>query len=105
MASVYSVSFIQQQGLLGTATYTVPAGFRAVVRDIDAYSGASLSSRTLNAIGAAGQTFWQHQWQPTDQDSQSFRGRVVIDQGDTLEISVSGDTCDVTACGYLLTLP
>jgi hypothetical protein len=105
VATVYSTSFIQAQGVLGSVSFVVPAQFRAIVRDIDVYSGASAFSRTVNAVGGAGQTFWQHQYQPTDQDSQQFRGRVVLNQGETLTITVSGDVCDITVSGYLLTIP
>lgn len=103
MASVYSVQFAALQGLNGTHTLTVPAGFKAVLRDLDAYNGGGASSTDLFLIGSAGQTIFNDSSALQPKNSQ-WRGRQVLEELETWALRTTG-AWDVTVSGYLLTLP
>jgi hypothetical protein len=102
--AVYSELLVAELGLTGTATFTVPAGFRCVLRDLDAYNGGTFTSDTIFLHGQLGQAIWYGQTSSSEGSYHSWRGRQVIDQGLTFAVAVSG-TWDVTVSGYLLTLP
>lgn len=101
---VFSTSFLQQQGMYPSATYAVPAGFRAVVRDIELYwNGPSLDT-SVHFIGDQGQTwFFDLFTVSSGQRWGSFTGRVVLDLG--FSITSDNDPVDVSVSGYLLSLP
>jgi hypothetical protein len=102
---IYSTRFFQISGLTGTHPYTVPAGFVAVVRDLDAFADPTISGSDLFFQGVATQTIWWNNF-PVDQRSYgSFRGRQVFNPGETWFVTVDGDPVDVTVSGYLLTTP
>lgn len=98
---VYSTRFLGVAGLNGTTAYVVPVGLVAVVRDIDAYANVSVASRELHIIGAAGQTIWWADWNTGDQVARQWRGRQVLEAGESLTVTTS-DLIDVTISGYLL---
>lgn len=103
VATIYSTRFLQELGLSGTATYTVPDGFVAVVRDLDAYQDV-LPGGTVFLEGALGQAIWSETNDAaTGKTYQSWRGRQVFQPGETLTVSTDSPW-DVTVCGYLLSL-
>lgn len=108
MATVYSVRLFQALGLSpGTVVaYTVPAGYRAILRDIDLYSSAGVSNSEIYIEGALGQTIFHAEVAATTQDSPQWRGRQVLYEGETISVNVGGaSSWDVTISGYELTLP
>jgi len=100
---IYSTRFIAEQGLAGIALYTVPLGFVAVVRDIDAYNGGSLSPEFLFFEGTAGQTIWKGTG-TMDPVNPQWSGRQVFVENEAFSFFTTG-TWDVTASGYLLRAP
>ena len=82
----------------------VPAGFVAVVRDIDVYFGTSLSVRQVFAYGSASQVFFQGSVDANLAGWRQWEGRQVLQAGEALGI-LGTDVFDLTASGYLLTLP
>lgn len=100
------------QGLLGGEGYTVPPGFVAVLRDVDVYWGGGLAFPSVHVIGSASQTIAE--FHPTadanaglgaqaDSHTWRWRGRQVVEPGDSFGVNVTGDPCDVSVSGYLLT--
>lgn len=104
MAAVYSVCFIRRGGSTGTNDFAVPAGFVAVVRDIDAVTNSGPGSAVVQVeetptgipfwfvSDSSGNIVW-HQWS----------GRQVLNVGSTLRVAVSGGgNANVSVSGYLL---
>lgn len=105
MPNVYSDRFLEELGLNGTATYTVPAGLVAIVRDIDAYAAGPLSSNAhLRFTGYLGETLWFFVVSAQQQASGQWRGRQVFRSGEGFGI-VTDSAFDVRVSGYLLTAP
>ena len=102
-SAVYTVQFISRKGLHGNATYTVPAGFVAVVRDASIYMN-SLSQGDFFLHGPSGEAVM---WQSVAVNSQAYQHletRVVYDEGQTISVLVDlapGDNGDVNVAGYL----
>lgn len=105
---VYSTRFIQQHGLSGHASFMVPSGFVAVVRDVDSYIGTPAGFNSLYFHGAIGQTIWWTEATIGQSQYASWRGRQVFEPGELIDVEadVGGlDAYDVTVSGYLLSLP
>lgn len=105
---VYSTRFIQAHGLTSTASYTVPAGFIAVVRDVDTWISTPIGLNALFLHGALGQAIWQTSATIGESQYGSWRGRQVFEPGELVEVEADVgalDAYDVTVSGYLLTLP
>lgn len=104
MASVYSVSIAQVQGLDGTQTIFVPPASILVVRDIWAYWNSSDEVfAKLHCIGDEGQTFYFALWTTIDADPIAFwQGRMVLHTSLTL---TTDNPVDVSVSGYHLSLP
>jgi hypothetical protein len=105
VSRIYSTSFIQVAGLLGQEHYVVPAGFVAVVREIDVYASTGLLEASFSAQGPSNQVFYFTSFGVGAQGSQLWRGRVVINPTFILRATADTSPIDVTICGYLLTLP
>jgi hypothetical protein len=102
--AVYSQRFIQEAGLNGSSSYVVPAGFKAVLRDLDVYNGAG-GTASVFLQGALGQAIWVHRWALGDGASpQDWHGRQVLETGESVTIRTDVPM-DVTLSGYLLSLP
>ncbi len=103
---VYSQRFIEALNLVGAMDYTVPAGFRAVFKCIDVVDKTGVLGTVFQAGGAIGQTWalWTTQGL-AGPGSFQWTGSQVFFPGDVVSMNVSGDPCDVTASGFLLTLP
>lgn len=105
-SSVYSVRFLAQYASVLDQVYEVPAGYRAIVRDMDAYNAPGGSPDDYVYVwveeieGAfAYQKFDGVGWV-------SWRGRQVINEGEHLAVgNNSASMTMVMVSGYLLTLP
>ena len=101
---VYSHNFFGIKGLSGAFSYTVPAGFTAVIRSVDAYNSSTFTTN-LFLHGSAGEAIW---WArnnfPGGSFYASFRGRVIINELSTFDVTTDAEW-DVNVNGYLLTLP
>ncbi len=104
MAPVYSVQLAAIVGLDGPATFTVPDGFVWVLRDVDVWYVGFLTN-VVHLLGSAGQTIWGNAFAGAEQPQYaSWRGRQVLNPGQTFGLSSSSAT-DFTVSGYSLTLP
>lgn len=101
---VYSERLAQVLGLSGLELVSIPAGFTAVLRDFDVYWGGGVIRRAVFLRGAGGQTIFYNSFGDTGGQYASWRGRQVIQAGETFSIFTE-DAMDVTLSGYLLTLP
>lgn len=104
MSSVYSTHFISAVGLVGTRAFTVPAGFVAVLRDLDVYNGGGFSATQVYLHGGLGQTIWFNNFAGPGAAYASWRGRQVLTAGFAFDITTNG-ACDATLSGYLLSAP
>lgn len=114
MAAVYSTRFLSLPAFSGgpSAVFTVPSGYRAVVRtlgivwgdvtlsDLDAWFQTSdltkLCRITINGGSSVPEVIG---------GCLISDGRWVLEQGDTLAGQTADGTVDMHAAGYLLTLP
>jgi hypothetical protein len=106
MASVpfYSHRFIAEAGFTGSAAFLVPAGFVAVVRDIDAVIFTPGAGTIEAGIGGSA-VFWGFTWSfVAVLGWESWRGRIVLNPGEQLVITTNTGM-DFSASGYLLSLP
>ena len=105
MPRVYSTSFHQSiLPALGNFVYTVPAGHRAVLKDLDAYVNASLSQLNQFFYGSGSQLF---AWFTTDIETtvvHQWRGRMVLYEGEHFACITDGE-CHISANGFLFEDP
>jgi hypothetical protein len=106
---VYSVRFLSRRNLTGGATYLVPAGMVAVVRDIDAFDGSLTGDNVLQVSGASGSTFafWRSPvaiGAANAGNAYAWRGRQILNAGEELQLNADSGL-DVAVSGYLLTIP
>jgi len=99
---LYSKLLHAVTGFTGTSTFSVPAGFTVVVRDIDVVVGIA-AGITVVAYDGAGNTFWGVDTGVTTSTKTTFswRGRQVIPGPDYFSITCDG-ACDFRSSGYLL---
>lgn len=104
MASIYSQTFVQAHNFSGTSSPLGPsAGFVWVIRGVDVVNGEALNFFGLK--GAGGQLIWAKSFAtPLGFDYGSYRGRYVVEQGDTVTMQ-STAALDVSIWGYNLTAP
>lgn len=102
MAVPYSTRFLAQSAAApGTYSYTVPAGYVAVLRDVDAFANDNVSGNvlyfTINNVAIAG-------WVESALPLQSFawRGRQVARAGEIIAVTVLGHLPHFMMSGYLL---
>lgn len=101
---VYSTRFLAGAGITSAVTFTCPTGFVAVLRDLDTFY-AGLLVATARLIGSEGQTIWANAFAGgSEPEYASWRGRQVLEVGETCSLDSSGAT-DMTLSGYLLTTP
>jgi hypothetical protein len=103
---VYSTRFIASNTIGGTTNYTVPAGYRAVVRSITAVNNGSHETYAFVTIAGIGVALWLDDT-IASQGFSYWNGRHVINTGE--ELSTSNGATDggvaVMVSGYLLELP
>lgn len=100
---VYSTRFLSVHGVGPVAEYTVPSGFVAILRDLDAFKTGTDESAVADMVNAsAGVAIWLGHFSGTASWI-SWRGRQVIPAGETVEVSATGTTdVSITVSGYLL---
>jgi hypothetical protein len=106
MSDVYSTRFLASNLIAGTATYTVPEGYRAVVHSITAVNNSSHATYAFVTIETLGVAIWIAQGIPT-LGFAGWNGRQVVNEGEQL-LSNNGATdggVAIICSGYLLTLP
>lgn len=102
-AAVYSTRLIEAHAT-SAETYTVPAGYRLVVRDADCFYPGGLG-QSAQLEGPAGQIFAYFPFAAAVNGVlSSWRGRQVFEPGETITFA-STAAMDITVSGYLLTLP
>lgn len=105
MATVYSTRFLYANFPTAPTTYTVPAGYRAVLRDITAYWNGDPSQGVLNVAIAGLALIYRFTGPASTPGGFQLACRVVLNAGDQLELSAAVGNWGYVASGYLLTLP
>ena len=104
LSKVYTTTFLAEKGLTGTAVYTVPAGFVAVVRDIQSYASVTAAA-SITVRGPAGEAVYFFNWPINGQDKDYRTIRVAYTAGQEIQAVANVgpvDAVDVTVTGYLL---
>lgn len=106
--TVYSTQFLSNS-VIGnhTESYTVPAGYRAVLRDISGVAIGGSAVTLIYSIAAADATVLLAQVPPQVNTPIHWEGRVVLNAGNQISVSVAGagTASQWTISGYLLALP
>jgi len=106
MGTVYSQRFVAVQAATSDEVYTVPAGVRAILRDVWAAENPSTPGDTFAIENTAGGFIYVVIFAGAQAETYFWQGRQVFEPGETIRfhvISIVG--MDVTASGYLLSLP
>lgn len=86
--------------------YTVPVGYLAIARDLDAFQGVTILPDTIYFIGSVGQVIWRNTAIISQDQYGSWRGRQVFNAGESFAVhSDRSFPFDITISGYLLTAP
>ena len=106
MASpVYSTRIFAALALEGSQTFTCPAGYRTVLRDVDLWMYNNADTDFFYVAGSEDQNIWAIVADAGVFGAYQWRGRQVFNPGELIIFSNAGGFVDVTASGYLLTLP
>lgn len=106
MAVVYSTLLVAEQGLSAPLSLTVPPGYIWILRDLDLYNGGGLGSAELFLVGSSGQAiYWARQTPGSDASVFQWRGRQVIEGGQSVTVNVTSGDWDVSLSGYVLSQP
>lgn len=106
-STIYSTRFgaKHDMSISDPLIFTVPAGFRAVIRDIDVYYGGLTGNTFIALLDETPQVvFWQDSVAIGESGWRSWRGRQVLLEGESCTLSAD-DVCDVMVSGYLLVEP
>lgn len=99
---LYSVRFAAQHAG-ASGTITVPAGFRAVLRDVSAFNADAVDTNDLQLVdGESGCTIYQRTLGLQEWINDELR--IVINEGQTVSV-LPGFEVDVVVSGYLLAVP
>lgn len=104
-SSVYSTRFLQARNFLGSQSYTVAAGYRVILRDLDAWASVDITEPQILLVGAGGQTIYFHRWGLEDVSSVQWTGRQVINEGESFEVITQVAPADYALSGYVLLGP
>lgn len=109
MGTIYSTVFLNGNTGSGAPVYTVPAGFVAVLRDVDVYNNSFVLAELFLEDSETGVTIkrWDNSALIPDANlgSDEWRGRQVFTEGNGFLFNASSGVWDVRASGYLLTMP
>lgn len=104
--AVYSVRFIAVNSVGGEGTYTVPSGYRAIVRDIDTAQVGGEANTPWDCVNDSLGYVIAGGFYEGVESYEQWRGRQVVNEGETIETSSGGSgLCSFAVSGYLLTLP
>lgn len=95
----YSERFINVQGGSGTIGVTIPAGRRAVLREITVTNLSGTTGQVT--VRVAGQVYWDHKFQVAEK-VRIIDCRVVIYAEEILSVAVEEPSCGALLSGYLL---
>jgi hypothetical protein len=105
-STVYSNRLFQALALMASASFTVPAGFKAVLRDVDVFVYGSTTGQAFSIVGPIGQIIWNlNIGGPSNGSWHQWSGRQVFGPGEQVFFEATAPGTDVTASGYLLQLP
>lgn len=105
MAAIYSIRFGVVNTSAGgtTVVYTVPAGYVAILRDVDAYFPSGLGPQLFLQDGSIPLSFAL--LAPTAvPGSVQWRGRQVFASGQEIAVNTSATAVRALLSGYLLTV-
>jgi hypothetical protein len=104
----YSTQLLAGQPAAGAPiSYVVPSGYVGVLRELDVlnlYDGDTVFVAYLTVPGPVTLQF-VNQDIPTFGATYQWRGRLVMNAGDSLELGTTETYCDAIASGYLLSAP
>jgi hypothetical protein len=104
LSPVYTITFIAAKGLTSSTSYTVPSGYVAVVRDIQAY-GSVTAAASVTVEGPSGEAIYYFSLGINGQGADYRTIRVAFTAGQVINaVARVGpvDAMDVTVTGYLL---
>lgn len=101
---VYSIRFMAWAATETPTPYTVPAGYVAVVRDVDAVSGGGAIINWLWGINGECKIGGGQFTVEALNQFQQWRGRQVLNPGETIYVAADG-AIDGAVSGYLLVIP
>jgi hypothetical protein len=106
MAALYTQRFMSAVGDPLAASYTVPEGYRGVIRSIDAWYTAGDGGQNVYLQNTStGAVIWRAIF-GDDGHSLTWTGRQVVEELEELEAFSSGGLyASISVSGYLLTLP
>lgn len=103
---LYSTQFIARAGLNVNVGYTVPEGYRAVLRQVDVACATGAGDNRLFFLeNPQGGIIWIAEANPEEYFSDQWQGRQVFNPGDIMTFNPAEGAWDVMGSGYLLTLP
>ena len=108
MSTVYRQRFVAFHAeVAGEIDYVVPAGFRAVLRDVWFAAKPSGGESTTAIFNAVGGYLWVQDWPSATAAFFFWQGRQVFEEGEAIRLYVNGiaTPIDGQASGYLLSLP
>jgi hypothetical protein len=111
VANVRSFAFIRARGVHGLTTpVVVPHGFVYLVRFISVYANSTGGMSINFRDDGLGATWWHREWGTLDNHSVETEVRYAFNESESFNFEItripaSGDTADVFAGGYVLTLP
>lgn len=107
MALIYSTLFgdVAYTAAGANTFYTVPAGFTAILRDVDAASASATGVELDIGDLVTGLTFIQYKGTTPFTVLPPWRGRQVFPEGHAIFANATGGTFTVRMSGYLLTNP
>lgn len=107
MGAVYSTRFMNGFMEPGIKSYTIPAGYVAVIRDIDVCATGTLSTPVPGVEVDIGGTVFAQLGLPFALQNLSYgwRGRQIANAGEVLNVRTSVGGWYYSVSGYLLTLP
>jgi hypothetical protein len=106
--TVYSTQFYQGTPVAGLSNiYTVPAGYRAILRDLDGVLGFVDGNLALFNLGVNFNGIYAQAIVGNQNLNLRWRGRQVLDPGDSITVTyvATSATLQIVVSGYLLTLP
>lgn len=106
MSSIYSTQIFAQAGVTTDQSFDVPTGLVYILRDLDAYNGGGAGSAEVFLVGSDGQAIaWFRQTPGSDASTFEWRGRQVLEEGQSFGFHVASGTWDLTLSGYVLSSP
>jgi hypothetical protein len=104
-ATVYSQRFLAAVFPTAPTSFVVPAGFRAVVRDISAYFLGDVGGGELQFAIDGVCYFGLFVGAPNTPGGFHWEGRVIVEPAEAVAVNVPSGNWSFAMSGYLLSLP